>query len=343
MRISDILKGKTPPPSEKEFLSPSAKPEKPFVSQEKRLEESIPAARAGSSESIYEELIIFMENFWLRVEKGKPLEKEPLQNLSTKLVDAFLEDSNNMLTYLNKPTPANDYLPYHSVNVSLLSVALGAKLGYDRPKLLELAQASLLHDVGMAKIPKNVLFKSAPLSPEDREKIEKHPLHGRAIVENIKGLTQDVLHAVHQSHERELGQGYPQRYKDGEIHEFAKIIGLSDTYEAFTHDRVYRKAVCPYKAIREIIRKNGQFFQHSILKALIETVTFYPSGCYVELSTGEVGIVKKVCADFPMRPVVQTVWDKNKKKLEETKEIDLSTHPFISIKRIFKKETVDKF
>ncbi|PIU51676.1 hypothetical protein COS91_03210 [Candidatus Desantisbacteria bacterium CG07_land_8_20_14_0_80_39_15] len=342
MRISDILKVKVPTPSKKE-PSPTSpiEPAKHSISEEKKTEEVSPAV-SGERQDIYQELTIFMENFWLRLEKGKSLEKEALQNISRKFVNAFIGNS-ALIAELNKPTPPDDYLPYHSVNVCLLSVALGAKLGYSRERLFDLAQTSLLHDIGMIKIPKNVFLKSSPLSKEDMEKIEEHPLHGRSILENIKGITHDILHGVHQSHERENGQGYPDGYKNGDIHDFAKIIGLSDTYEALTHDRVYRKAMCPYKAIREIIRKDGQFFHLSFLKVLIETITFYPIGCYVQLNTGEIGIVKKIYSEFPMRPVVQIIWDNDKKKLEAGKEVDLSKQLLTSIKKIFKKETVDKF
>lgn len=356
------MKGKVAPPEKKGPPAPSpAKSGKPSVPSEriplgedKKTEytKNPPDSPFSKGEDkgdytekgvdIYRETTMLMENLWFKLEKGKSFEMGLVKNLSAKLVNVFLE-SPGLIAEVNKPSPIEDYFSYHSVNVCLLSVALGIKFGYNRERLFDLAQAALLHDVGMAKIPKNIFMKPEKLTETEKKKIQEHPLHSRSILENMTGFTHDILQGVHQSHERENGQGYPSGYKNGEIHEFAKIIGLADTYEALTHDRVYRKAICPYNAIREIIRKDGQFFHHSLLKILIETVTFYPLGCYVELSTGEIGIVDKVYSEFPMRPVVKIILDKDKTKISTDKEVDLSVQPFISVKKIFKKETLDKF
>lgn len=321
---------KISPPVKKEIFAPPVKSDHPLTSDQKK----------PRDENLYRELVAFMENLFSSFEKNKPLELEQLQTISKKITNAFL-DNTDMLAELNKPTPVENYLPYHTVNVCLLSVAIGNKLNYITDRLVELAQMGLLHDIEMIKISKNIFLKQKNLPEIEFKKIDESPI--RNLLKNAEIGNPDILDGLHQSHEREDRQDCnPQKYKKGEINNFAEILGIADTYETLTHDRVHRKAMNPYRAMKEIVREVGHSLYPSLLKVLIEVITFYPLGSYVQLSRGEICIVKKTSSEFPVRPVVQIIWDKDKQKLEIYREIDLLTQPFLSIKKILKKETVDK-
>ncbi|OGX20275.1 MAG: hypothetical protein A3K54_02350 [Omnitrophica WOR_2 bacterium RBG_13_44_8] len=145
-----------------------------------------------------------------------------------------------------------------------------------------------------------------------------------------------------QEHERLNGSGYPEGLKEDEIHEYAKIVAVTDVYEALIHPRSYRDALSPNEAIRELLSINtAMLFETKILKMLINRVGLYPIGSWVELNTGEIGKVSSANEDSPLRPKVNVIFSIDKEKLLPIKLIDLTRHTNIYIKRSIKPQELD--
>lgn len=100
------------------------------------------------------------------------------------------------------------------------------------------------------------------------------------------------------------GSGYLQGLKGQEIHDWAKLLAVADVYDAVTTDRVYRKALLPDKGVEVLMSSSGQLDQN-FLEAFIRNINIYPVGCRVMLSTGEIGKVKEVPFNIPLRPIIQ--------------------------------------
>ena len=115
------------------------------------------------------------------------------------------------------------------------------------------------HDIGKLAVPDHILHKEGPLTAEEREVIEMHPLVGEAILAEIPGF-EEVLPAVRHHHERWDGTGYVDGLKGGQIPLKAQLISLSDTFDALTEDRPYRKAMSVQQACQEILRQRGRQF-----------------------------------------------------------------------------------
>lgn len=144
------------------------------------------------------------------------------------------------------PTP-EDYLIYHVLNVSIISLDLGRGLGYELLQLIELGRAALLHDIGITGY-MNIINLPKKLSAEEFKVVKEHPAIGSdTLINNYKDLGQKVFEAVRQEHERSDGSGYPLGLKGNEINEYAQILGVADVYEAMIHDRPYRKKIPLYR------------------------------------------------------------------------------------------------
>jgi ribonuclease P protein subunit RPR2 len=130
----------------------------------------------------------------------------------------------------------------------------------------QLEYGFLLHDVGKIGVPDAILRKAGPLSQAERSEIERHPLHGERIVEQIpylQGLTREIV-ASH--HERWDGQGYPHGLFGSGIPLAARIFAVADAFDAMTNDRPYRDALSISDALAEIERQDGRQFDPGVVR-----------------------------------------------------------------------------
>lgn len=249
-----------------------------------------------------------------------------------RLVDTLSSGNNEELLRIcsaDYPQP-EDYLYGHAVNVTILAIEIGIGLGYEHSLLAELGIASLIHDIGIVKY-LDIINQNKILDKEEQNKIKEHPNAGAEILNRIsKEPSSVIIEAVRQEHERIDGSGYPLGLKGDEISEFAKIIGLADVYEAMLHSRPYRAKLKSLETINTII-KSKQAFESRLIKILIERVGIFPVGIQVRLNTKEIGVVVRENPQLALRPVVNILFDAQKKKLKEPKQIDLAENAVIYI------------
>ena len=143
---------------------------------------------------------------------------------------------------------------------------IGKKLNLFKDELDNLIVASVLHDVGKINVPEEILNKPGGLTDEEYAIIKKHPVDGAEMVKDT--YYADISTIIHQHHERLNGSGYPHGLKGEEITIGAKIIGVSDSYDAMTDDRSYRKAYSPEYAMDELKRFSGVLYEPAVVDAL---------------------------------------------------------------------------
>jgi|GEM_PF-863914 len=280
----------------------------------------------------YEESLKKILVFWERLERKENLDFSPLKEIAA-LFHKALKNSPAILANLAKDYPADNYLPYHSLNVGLVAVALGLGLQWGGERLEDLALAALLHDIGMNEIPKEIYLKREFLKGNERIRINEHPKNSVQMIEKAGSFDENVTRIVFQHHERSNGQGYPQRLQEKDIHPGARIVGLADTFEAITHPRLYHKVRLPYDALSELIDQKKGEFDKIVLKALIQEITFYPLGSFVELNTGEVALVERTLVEYPTRPKVKVLISEGGEKLDPPREVNLHQERLLYIQR----------
>jgi HD-GYP domain-containing protein (c-di-GMP phosphodiesterase class II) len=139
----------------------------------------------------------------------------------------------------------------HCERLALTSLALGMSLSLDEESLLALYRGGFLHDVGKVGIPDSILLKPAALTSEEWAVMQSHPGRGAEICGYLKSLAR-VVPIVRHHHERFDGSGYPDGLRGDQVPLLARILQVTDIYDALTNSRCYKPACSPKQAIRII-------------------------------------------------------------------------------------------
>ena len=227
---------------------------------------------------------------------------------------------------------AGDYLYTHSVNRAVLSMHIGAGLGYSRKQVADLALAALVADLGMTMVPRNLVNAPRRLTAHEFSEIQRHALYTLHAVKKIPGLPDVVPFVAYQLHERDDGSGYPGRRRSGYIHRFAAIVAVADAFDAMSSPRPWRAAMAPYRAMETLIKEaaRGKFDREAV-RALLHYVSLFPIGSLVRLNTGEIGKVIHATGKTYDRPVIALLFDGHGNPRPDRLIADLSSRPDLKI------------
>lgn len=176
----------------------------------------------------------------------------------------------SLMEIIQKVESKDKYTYKHSDRVAKYSVKIARKLKLSKQQLERVTIAAVLHDIGKINVPIEVLNKPGRLTDEEFAIIKRHPVDGGNM---IKGsYYSELVPIIEQHHERLNGTGYPHNLRDEEILIEAKIIAVSDTFDAMTEDRAYRKAFQEEIAIAEIKRLSGTHYDPAVVSAFEEVL-----------------------------------------------------------------------
>lgn len=216
------------------------------------------------------------------------------------------------------------YLVQHSLAVTTLAVNIGATMGFGAKQIKSLAYGAILADVGMLRVGKTILDKTAKLTPREHAEIKMHPVHGLDILEKCHHLPEAVPYIVYQSHERANGTGYPRGKTDVVIHPFARIVALADIYASICAKRPYREARTPYEGMEAVVVGCGKRQLNPVAaKAFLQCNSMFPVGSFVQLSDGRTARVVYANHEEYMRPQVAVLRDAKGQNLTTSERVDL--------------------
>ena len=179
--------------------------------------------------------------------------------------DAALDGLLSALTLANRDAYA------HAYRVAALSASVGCAMFLDEEDMASLERAALLHDVGMLAMPDAVLRKPAPLTLEELNLIRQHPQIASDLIAPVPYLA-GAAELVRDAHERYDGLGYPNGTPASDVAIGARIIAVSDAFDAMTRPRVFRDAITPREALLEIERCAGTQFDPLVVAAFTRVV-----------------------------------------------------------------------
>ncbi len=185
---------------------------------------------------------------------NKPVNKHELlarvhSLLRLKQFTDELDNAETVLFSLALSIEAKDpYTEGHCDRLSKYSVALAEKLGLPQDLRVALRRGGLIHDIGKLAVPEHILLKPGPLTREERKIMEQHTVIGEGICAPLRSF-RNVLPIIRHHHEKQDGSGYPDGLKGAQVPLTARILQITDIYDALTTDRPYRKALPLEKAI----------------------------------------------------------------------------------------------
>ncbi len=283
----------------------------------------------------YKNAVTKINNLYQRYKRGESLDVNQFQQLAHEFVNTIMAEK-KIEVWINLINAAGrgDYLSLHIVNTTILALLLGKRLGYSAVKLINLAMAALLFDIGMLKIPAYIVEKEDKLAPEEFNQIKTHPIHSYQIIARELGLPVEIARVGLEHHERFDGTGYPRHIKGQEISEMSRIIAIVDTYEAVTKKRAYREKKESYDAMRLILGEGSRKFDPEILKVFLSLMSVYPVGSYVQLNNKCIARVVASDSVSPFRPTVKIVRDEFGDTVEDGEIVRLAKESDLYIVKV---------
>jgi len=215
----------------------------------------------------------------------------------------------------------DDYTWLHSMAVCGLMITLAQQLGLDEKQVRRVGMGGLLHDVGKAAVPLEILNKPGKLTDEEFEVMRQHPVTGAQMLMEADA-DDDLLDIALHHHEKVDGSGYPHQLKGDEISLYARMATVCDVYDALTSTRVYRKGWTPAEAMHNMLSWRGHF-DSQILHAFVRAIGIYPVGSLVRLASGRVALVVKAGERSLLKPVVHAFWSLHAQREVKPERIDL--------------------
>lgn len=275
------------------------------------------------------------------LEQDRRLNISLVKNLVSNILEELLSNPNVVIN-LSDIRVFDDYTFAHSVNVCVLSLLTGIVLGYNESRLKELGIGALLHDVGKTRINKDLLNKPDDLTREEFEEVKRHTEYGFEIIRQYPEVSILSAHIALQHHERWDGHGYPRGLAGENVHEYARIAAVADVYDALLADRPYRPSYSISQAITIIKRMSAIYFDERCVMAMVANIAVYPVGSFVQLNTGDYGVIIDVNKHSPTRPVIRVFSDKYGRRLSQVNEIDLSKLSTIMVFKILNQEEIEQ-
>ena len=251
----------------------------------------------------YEQFLKYVDLVYTRyVTKNEIVLKELSDKVKT-LCDVIGENRRYILRILSAGTTSSNYLVNHSVRSTVLAIVLGSHLKLPPHRLIELGVSSILHEIGMVRLPPQLYMAGSQLTPAERHSITAHPILGYNILKE-KQFPLAVSLAALEHHERMNGSGYPRGLSGDKISVYARIIAVACSYDAVTGARPFKEAREGYEGMVDLLKNDGKQYDDTVIKALVYSLSIYPIGSYVLLTNAKSGQVVDVNPDNPRYPVV---------------------------------------
>ncbi|MBS1158200.1 MAG: hypothetical protein H6R15_619 [Proteobacteria bacterium] len=268
---------------------------------------------------------------------GKAIEAEAAAPLVEEISNSIMRNPGALISLARLKT-SDDYTYMHSVAVCALMIALSRQLALDDAQTRDAGMAGLLHDLGKALMPHEVLSKPGKLSDAEFDLIKTHPKEGHKLLLAGQGISDMVKDVCLHHHEKLDGSGYPKGLQDKDISLFAKMGAVCDVYDAITSNRPYKAGWDPAESIKRMAEWQGHF-DPQVFQAFVKSLGIYPIGSFVRLESGKLGVVVEQGEQSLLKPRVRVFFSSKAQAYIKPETIDLAR----SAEKIAGREDAEKW
>jgi HD-GYP domain-containing protein (c-di-GMP phosphodiesterase class II) len=284
---------------------------------------------------LYIDLIDQLNDIFNYIANGNRVDVRSVDAIIDRLIRTIREQQDCLIGYiLGKEIPGRHFAKA-AVNTAILAYLISMKFKAPNQKLLQIVTGALLHDVGMLRLPREILDKQGGLSEDERRQIQTHSLTSYKIACKEMLHAQGVGLVVLQHHEHWDGSGYPQGLAGAKIDAGARIVSVADAFEAMVSEKPYRDSMIGYQAMKNLLADNSRCFDPQVLKAFVKTMGLYPIGSYILLNNGAIARITEVRLETPLRPKISLLIDESGKTYPQNagKPINLAVEKSLFIVR----------
>ncbi len=253
---------------------------------------------------------------------GKAIEAEAAAPLVEEISNSVMRNPGALISLARLKT-ADDYTFMHSVAVCALMIALARQLDLDEQQVREAGMAGLLHDLGKAMIPLEVLNKPGKLTDEEFALVKTHPEEGYKLLLEGSGVSEVTKDVCLHHHEKIDGSGYPKGLTGETMSLFAKMGAVCDVYDAVTSNRPYKAGWDPAESIKRMAEWTGHF-DPMVFQAFVKSLGIYPIGSLVKLASGKLGVVIEQGEQSLLKPKVKIFFSTKSQAYIKPEVIDLA-------------------
>jgi HD-GYP domain-containing protein (c-di-GMP phosphodiesterase class II) len=261
-----------------------------------------------------------MSEMFETLRSGKTFSSKAIGQTVDEMLDDVLKNQ-NVLIHLSDIRTADNAMFLHAMNVCMMSSLLGLNMGLNMIQLKELAVGALLHDIGKLG------------APEVQEGRMHHAWRGFELIKNKREYSLLIAHVAFQHHEAVDGSGQPRGLTGDDIHTYAKIVAVANTYDNLIYPTGDTAPLMPHEACERLNAMSGTMLDHEVLVHFMRIVSIYPNGISVKLSNRQTGVVVGQHRGLPGRPVVRVI-DKEGEEAVGFNEVDLAQHPTLFIEAV---------
>lgn len=256
---------------------------------------------------------------------GKAIEAEAAAPLVEEISNSVMRNPGALIS-LARLKIADDYTYMHSVAVCALMIALSRQLGLDEQQTRDAGMAGLLHDLGKAMIPMEILNKPGKLTDEEFALVKTHPEEGYRLLLEGKGISEIAKDVCLHHHEKIDGSGYPKGLNGESMSLYAKMGAVCDVYDAVTSNRPYKAGWDPAESIKRMAEWKGHF-DPTVFQAFVKSLGIYPIGSFVRLESGKLGVVVEQGEQSLLKPKVKVFFSTKSQAYIRPETIDLARSP----------------
>ena len=256
---------------------------------------------------------------------GNTIDAEAAAPLVEEISNSVLRNPGALISLARLKT-ADDYTYMHSVAVCALMIALARQLGLNEQQTRNAGMAGLLHDLGKAMIPLEILNKPGKLTDEEFALVKTHPAEGYKLLLDGNGINEITKDVCLHHHEKIDGSGYPNGLNGETMSLYAKMGAVCDVYDAVTSNRPYKAGWCPAESIKRMAEWKGHF-DPTVFQAFVKSLGIYPIGSLLRLESGKLGVVVEQGEQSLLKPKIRVFFSTKSQAYLPPETIDLTRSP----------------